>query len=223
MGKMIELTASDGFKLGAYVAEPGGKARGAVVVMQEIFGVNSHIKSVADGFAADGYRSIAPAEFDRAQRNYDAGYTQPEIQAGIALMQKLTWEGTMLDIAASVAHVKSAGKVGIVGYCRGGTSTFLASAKVAGLSAAVSYYAGFVQNFIAEKPKCPLMFHFGELDQNPSPEVGKQMLAANPQAKGFFYSGANHGFNCDQRPSYHAESAKLARERTLAFFREHLG
>lgn len=223
MGKTIELTASDGFKLGAYLAEPAGKARGAVVVMQEIFGVNSHIRSVVDGFAADGYLSIAPAEFDRAQRNYESGYTQPEIQAGIALMQKLTWDGVMLDVTAAVERVKSAGKVGIVGYCRGGTVTFLASAKVAGLSAAVSYYAGFVQNFIAEKPKCPLLFHFGELDQNPSPEIGKQMLAAHPQAKGFFYAGANHGFNCDQRPSYHAESAKLARERTLAFFRENLG
>ena len=223
MGKMIELTASDGFKLGAYLAEPAGKARGAVVVMQEIFGVNSHIKSVCDGFAADGYLSIAPAEFDRAQRNYEAGYTQPEIQAGVAVMQKLTWDGVVLDMTAAVERVKSAGKVGIVGYCRGGTATFLASAKVPGLSAAVSYYAGFVQNFIAEKPMCPLMFHFGELDQNPSPEIGKQMLAANPTATGFFYPGGNHGFNCDQRPSYHAESSKLARERTIAFFREHLG
>ncbi len=223
MGKMIELTASDGFKLGAYLAEPAGKPRGAVVVMQEIFGVNSHIKSVADGYAADGYLAIAPAEFDRGERNYEAGYTQPEIQAGVAVMQKLSWDNTMLDVQAAVDYVKHAGKVGIVGYCRGGTVTFLASAKVTGLSAAVSYYAGFVQNFIAEKPKCALMFHFGELDQNPSPEIGKQMLAANPAATGHFYPGANHGFNCDQRPSYHAESAKLARERSLAFFRQHLG
>lgn len=223
MGSMIELTAADGHKFGVYKAEPAGKPRGAVVVVMEIFGVNSHIRAVADGYAADGYVAIAPAMFDRVQRNYECGYTQPEIEVSRGLMQKASLDDAIKDVTASIKEIASAGKVGIVGYCRGGTVTFLASAKVTGLSAAVSYYAGFVQNFIAEKPKCALMFHFGELDQNPSPEIGKQMLAANPAATGHFYPGANHGFNCDQRPSYHAESAKLARERSLAFFRQHLG
>ena len=223
MGSMIELQAADGHKLAAYKAEPSGKPRGAVVVIQEIFGVNSHIRSVADGYAADGYLVIAPAMFDRAQRGYDTGYSQPEIQAGIAIMQKLDWKQTMLDVDAAVKVAAKAGKVGIVGYCWGGTVSWRAAAATAGLACAVPYYGGSMPSFIGEKPRVPTMCHFGELDQSPTLEQSKAIAQAHPEITAHFYPGAGHGFNCDQRGSYNAEAAKLARSRTLEFFRKHLG
>jgi len=222
MGKMIELVASDHHKLAAYVAEPAGKPRGGVVVIQEIFGVNSHIRGVADGYAADGYYVVAPAMFDRAQRGYDTGYSQDEIQAGIKVMNGLDWEKTLLDTAAAIGRAKSAGKVGIVGYCWGGTVAWVAAARLPGLACAAPYYGGGMPNFIGEKPKCPVMCNFGEKDQSPTMEQAKQIAAAHPSITAHFYP-AGHGFNCDQRGSYDAPSAKLARERTLAFFRQHLG
>lgn len=222
MGRMIELVASDHHKLAAYVAEPGGKPRGGVVVIQEIFGVNSHIRGVADGYAADGYYVVAPAMFDRAQRGYDTGYSQDEIQAGIKVMNGLDWEKTLLDTAAAIGQAKSAGKVGIVGYCWGGTVAWVAAARLPGLACAAPYYGGGMPNFIGEKPKCPVMCNFGEKDQSPTMEQAKQIAAAHPSITAHFYP-AGHGFNCDQRGSYDAASAKLARERTLAFFRQHLG
>jgi carboxymethylenebutenolidase len=226
MGKMIELKAADGHKLAAYRAEPVGtnaaKPRGGIVVIQEIFGVNSHIKSVADGYASDGYLVIAPAMFDRAQKGYDTGYSQPEIQAGLAIMQKLDWKNTMLDVDAAVAEAKKAGKVGIVGYCWGGTVTWRAAAATKGLACAVPYYGGGMPNFINEKPKVPAMCHFGEKDQSPTPEQARAIAKAHPEVSAHFYD-AGHGFNCDQRGSYDAHSSKVARERTLDFFRKHLG
>ena len=223
MGSMIELKAADGHKLGAYRAEPAGKPRGAVVVIQEIFGVNSHIKSVADGYAADGYLAIAPAMFDRLQRGYDTGYSQPEIQAGIEVMQKLDWKNTLLDVDAAVKEAAKAGKVGIVGYCWGGTVSWVAAARASGLACSAPYYGGGMPGFMNEKPKVPTMCHFGELDQSPTLEQSKAIAKAHPEITAHFYPGAGHGFNCDQRGSYHAASAKLARQRTLEFFRKHLG
>jgi carboxymethylenebutenolidase len=223
MGKMIELKAADGHKLAAYVAEPGGKPRGAIVVIQEIFGVNSHIRSVADGYAKDGYLAVAPALFDRAQRGYDTGYTPPDLEAGRAVMQKLDWKNTLLDVDAAVAEAKKAGKVGIVGYCWGGTVAWLAAARSPGLAAAVPYYGGSMPSFKDEKPKIPVMCNFGEKDQSPSPEQAKEILAKHPEVQGHFYADAGHGFNCDQRGSYNAEASKLARQRTLEFFRKHIG
>jgi len=222
MGKMIELTASDGHKFAAYRADPAGKARGAIVVIQEIFGVNSHIKSVTDGYAADGYLALAPAMFDRAQRNYDTGYSQPEIQAGVAVMQKLNWDQTLLDVGAAINAVKSAGKIGIVGYCWGGTVAWVAAARLPGLACSAPYYGGAIPNFISEQPKCPVMFHFGEQDHSITLEQAKKVAAAHPEATAHFYP-AGHGFNCDQRGSYDAPSAKLARSRTLEFFRKYVG
>ncbi len=222
MGKMIELTATDSHKLAAYRAEPAGKARGAVVVIQEIFGVNSHIKSVADGYAADGYLAIAPAMYDRVQRNYETGYTQPEIQAGLAVMQKLDWKQTMLDVDAAVKEAQGAGKVGIVGYCWGGTVAWLAAARTAGLACSVPYYGGGIPTFADEGPKIPMMCNFGEQDQSPTPEQAKAAVAKHASIVAHFYA-AGHGFNCDQRGSYNAEASKLARTRTLEFFRKHIG
>jgi carboxymethylenebutenolidase len=223
MGSMIELQAADGHKLAAYRADPQGRPRGAVVVIQEIFGVNSHIKGIADGYAKDGWLAIAPAMFDRAQRGYDTGYSQPEIQAGIAVMQKLDWKQTLLDVEAAVAEAKKAGKVGIVGYCWGGTVSWVAAARTAGLACSAPYYGGGMPGFIVEKPKIPTLCHFGELDQSPTLEQSKAIAKAHPEITAHFYPGAGHGFNCDQRGSYHAESAKLARQRTVEFFRKHIG
>lgn len=223
MGKMIELTASDGHRLAAYRADPQGTPRGAIVVIQEIFGVNDHIRSVADGFAADGYVALAPAMYDRVQRGYETGYAQDDIQAGLRIMQGLDWKNTMNDVAAAVAHAGTCGKVGIVGYCWGGTVTWVAAARTPGLACAVPYYGGGMANFIGEKPRVPVLCHFGELDKNPSPEQAKQLLSAHPEVQAHFYNGAGHGFNCNPRPSYHADASAMARERTLAFFRQHVG
>lgn len=222
MGTMIELTAADGHKLGAWRAEPSGKPRGAVVVVMEIFGVNSHIKSVADGYAADGYLAIAPAMFDRVQRDYDTGYTPPEIEAGIAIMQKVDMDKALQDVAAAVAEAKSAGKVGMVGYCWGGTVTWVAASRTDGLSCAAPHYPGGIANFAELEPRVPVMAHFGLQDQSPTPDAAKAVLARHPSVNGYFYP-AGHGFNCDQRGSYNADSAALARSRTLEFFRTNLG
>jgi carboxymethylenebutenolidase len=222
MAGFIELTAADGHTFKAYVAEPAGKARGAVIVAPEIFGINGHIRSVADGYAADGYLAIAPALFDRAQRGYETGYEADEIQAGIAVMQKVSIDDAMKDVAACVAHAQSAGRVGIVGYCWGGTIAWVAAARVAGLSCSVPYYGGGMPGFIGEQPKCPVMMQFGEQDTMPSLEQARAIAAAHPTQTAHFYA-AGHGFNCDQRGSYDAAAAKLARERALAFFGQHLG
>ena len=223
MAKMIELTASDGHKFAAYRADPQSKPRGGIVVIPEIFGVNSHIKSVADGYAKDGYLAIAPAMFDRAQRGYDTGYSQPEIQAGIVIMQKLDWQQVMLDVDAAMAEAKKAGKVGIVGYCWGGTVAWRAAAATKGLACAAPYYGGGMPGFIGEKPKIPVMCHFGEEDQSPTLEQSKAIAKAHPEITAHFYAGAGHGFNCDQRGSYNAAASKQARERTVEFFRKHVG
>jgi carboxymethylenebutenolidase len=222
MGNFIELQSADGHKLAAYRCDPASKPRGGLVVVQEIFGVNSHIRAVADGYAADGYLVVAPALFDRATRNYETGYTPPDIQAGVAIMQGLKWENTLADIGAAIESAKAAGKVGIVGYCYGGAAAWMAASRLSGLACAVPYYGGAIPNQVGEQPKCPIMFHWGETDQSIPLEASKKVAAAHPQAISHFYT-AGHGFNCDQRGSYHAESAKLARERTVEFLRKHLG
>jgi carboxymethylenebutenolidase len=222
MGKMIDLKAADGHAFKAYLAEPVGTPRGAVVVVPEIFGVNSHIRSVADGYAADGYLAVAPALFDRAQRGFESGYTQPEIQAGIALMQKVSWEEAITDVRAAIDAVKHAGKVGIVGYCWGGAVAWVAAARLPGLAAAVPYYGGAIPTLKDEQPKCPMLLHFGESDASIPLDKARAVAAAHPEVTTHFYP-AGHGFNCDQRGSYDAAAAKLARQRTLDFFRKHVG
>jgi len=222
VGKMIELKAGDGHTFSAYRAEPGGKPRGGLVVVQEIFGVNSHIRSVADGYAADGYLAIAPAFFDRVERGLDIGYTPADIERGRAFIPKMQWDKAMLDAAAGLENVKSAGKVGILGYCWGGTTSWYGASHLAGLACAVCYYGGGIPGLQSEQPKIPVMFHWGETDHSIPIEAAKKVAAAHPQAQSFIYK-AGHGFNCDQRGSYDAESAKLARTRTLEFLRKHIG
>jgi len=222
MGTMVELTASDGHQFGAYRAEPAGKPRGAVIVVMEIFGVNSHIRSVADGYAADGYLAIAPAMFDRIERNYECGYTQPEIEHSRTFIPKADLGNAIKDIAACVAAVKDAGKVGIVGYCWGGTVAWKAAAEVPGIACSAPHYGGGIPNHADLKANCPVIFHWGEKDMSIPMEAVEKVKAAQPQWKHYVYP-AGHGFNCDQRGSFDAGSAGLARERTLAFLREHVG
>jgi len=222
VGKMIELTAADGHKLAAWRAEPQGKPRGALIVVQEIFGVNSHIRSVADGYAADGYLAIAPAFFDRVERGLDIGYSPADIERGRTFIPKMQWDTVIKDAAAALNNVKSAGKTGVVGYCWGGTVSWMAASRLPGLAAAVTYYGGGITANSGEKPKCPVMSHWGETDHAIPLDGVKKFLGEHPEVTSFVYP-AGHGFNCDQRGSYHAESAKLARTRSLEFLHKHIG
>jgi len=222
MGQAIELTAADGFKLAAYRADPAGKARGALVVAQEIFGVNSHIKSVCDGFAAAGYVAIAPALFDRYERGVDIGYTPADIAKGRELKGKTTIDAALRDVAAARDAVSSSGKVGVVGYCWGGYVAWMTASRLPGFACAIPYYGGGILEASREQPKCPLIAHFGERDANIPVAGVRDLAAAHPEAQIYIYA-ADHGFNCDQRGSYDAAAAKLARERTLAFLQRHVG
>jgi carboxymethylenebutenolidase len=222
MGKSIDLTAADGFRLSAYRADPVGSRRGALVVAQEIFGVNNHIRSVCDGYAADGYVAIAPALFDRYERGVDVGYTPPDVARGRELKGRAKTDAALLDLAAAQAAVAGAGKVGVIGYCWGGYLAWIAAARTTGLACAVAYYGGGMTDAIAETPKCPVMTHFGERDSMIPLTGVKALAAAHPTVQVFLYP-ADHGFNCDQRGSFDAVAAKLARERTLAFLRQNIG
>ena len=224
MGTMITLKASDGFTLGAYEAKPKGKPRAGLVVIQEIFGVNDHIKRVADGFADDGYHVLSPAIFDRGERGVDIGYDKADIDKGIALRAKIPLEATLLDIAASIAALKDAGKVAIVGYCYGGSLAWLGATRLPGLSAAIGYYGGLIADHVGEKPRCPIMLHFGELDDGiPMADVDKIRTASDPAKVQIFTYPAGHAFNRDGTPVYNAHCATLARMRTVKFLQEQMG
>jgi carboxymethylenebutenolidase len=227
MGKFIDLKAADGVVFPAYVAEPTGKAKGAVVVVQEIFGVNSHIQSVADGYAAAGYLAVAPATFHRVQAGVNLGYTEADMNAGFGLktaVDALPEPGVMQDIEAAIQHASQAGKVGIVGYCWGGLLTWRAACTLKGISAAVPYYGGGMTagDEPARQPACPVMAHFGDQDHWIPLDTIEAFKTVQPKVEVFVYA-ANHGFNCDQRGSYNEAAAKLAKQRTLDFFAKHLG
>jgi carboxymethylenebutenolidase len=224
MGENLTLQAEDGHRFSAYRATPGGKPRGALVVVQEIFGVNHHIRNVTDGFAADGYVSLAPALFDRVEPGFETGYAQADIERGRAVRQKLGWDPMLMDVRAAVKELQKTGlKVGIVGYCMGGTVAWLAATRIDGLAAAVGYYGGGIGDTAAEQPKCPAMLHFGETDASIPPDHWAKVRAAHPKLPVHVYQGAGHGFSCDERASFHKASHEQARERTIAFFREHIG
>ena len=222
MGQMITLSAHDGHRLGAYEAQPTGRARGAIVVVQEIFGVNGHIRRVADGYAASGYRVVAPALFDRVRPGIELGYTDADIAEGRSIREKITFDHALADVAAARDALRETGKVGVVGYCWGGTVTWLAAARLEGFAAASSYYGGGIGKFAGESPRCPVQCHFGDRDHAISLDEVDAVRKANPGVQVFVYP-SGHGFNCDERASYDATSAALARERTLEFFRAHLG
>ena len=222
MGKWIDLKAADGFTLTAYRADPAGTTRGALVVAQEIFGVNSHIRSVCDGYAAGGYVAIAPALFDRYERGVDIGYTPDDIARGRELKAKGKIDAALSDIAAARDAVAAAGKVGVIGYCWGGYVAWMTASRLSGFACSVPYYGGGMLEAVGEQPRCPVMAHFGERDAGIPVDGVKKFAAAHPESQVFIYA-ADHGFNCDQRGSYDATAAKLARERTLAFLRQHVG
>ena len=222
MGQKLTLTTSDNHKLGAYRADPADQPKGAIVVIQEIFGVNHHIRAMCDRFAGIGYAAIAPAVFDRFVRDFECGYTPDEIANARSYLGNLNFDNMMKDIAAALDNVKGAGPAGIVGYCMGGTASFLASCRVPGFKAAVSYYGGMIGKFADEKPKCPLMMHFGEKDEGIPMATVEDIKKKQPQAETFTYPDAPHGFACDERGSFRAEARDIAWKRTTDFFAKHL-
>ncbi|MFO1111601.1 MAG: dienelactone hydrolase family protein [Bradyrhizobium sp.] len=222
MGKDITLTASDGFKLGGYRAEPAGASKGAIVVIQEIFGVNHHIRSVCDRVAAEGYVAIAPSIFDRTQPNFQCGYTPDEIANARKFIANPDWPAMLRDTQAAIDAVKDVGPIGIVGFCLGGSIAYAAATKLSGLSAAVGYYGGAIVRFADDKPKVPTQLHFGEKDAGiPLTDV-ETIKSKRPEVEVFVYPGAQHGFHCDERASYDKVSADIAWPRSLAFFAEHM-
>ena len=223
MGTHITLTASDGFKLGGYRAEPQGKAKGGIVVIQEIFGVNHHIRAMCDRFAALGYAAVAPAVFDRIEPDFECGYSPDEIAHARTLIPKIDWGKMLLDVAAAIDNVKSAGKVGIVGFCMGGTVAFLSAGKLDGLSAAVGYYGGQIAKNVDVKPKVPTLLHFGDQDQSIPMSDVDLIKQKRSDCEIYVYQGAGHGFACDERGSYNEAAHKVAWERTLAWFAKNVG
>lgn len=222
MGSEVRLASAGEFEVGAYVAEPDGDCRGAVVVIQEIFGVNAHIREVVDGYAAAGYWSIAPKIFDRIERDVELGYAESDMGRGIELaFQKLDHELALADVQAAINAAGAHGTVGVVGYCFGGLLTWLAACELNGVAAASSYYGGGVAGQLERQPQCPIIMHFGELDAHiPLSDVDK-VKAAHPTVPVHVYA-ADHGFNCDHRATYDEAAAVQARERTLAHFAENL-
>jgi carboxymethylenebutenolidase len=224
MGGWIELKAADGFTLGAYEAKPEGKPRGGIVLIQEIFGVNAHIRSVADDYAAEGYRVVAPAIFDRAERGADLAYDKPSMDKGIAIRAAIPVDKTLLDVAAAVKALKSAGNVAIVGYCYGGSLAWFGATRIPGLAAAIGYYGGMIAKHLDEKPACPVMLHFGEKDQGiPLTDVEKIRAAVDPARIEVFTYPAGHAFNRMGEPSYEPHSAMLAKMRTVKLLHAAVG
>jgi carboxymethylenebutenolidase len=225
MGKTITLEAADGHRFSAYEKTPSsGIVRAGLVVVQEIFGVNAHIRRVADGYAEAGYRVIAPAIFDREERDVDLGYAPHERDRGLDLMRTIGMDKMVADIAAAVEALQSSGRVGIVGYCLGGTLAWLSAARVDGLACAVGYYGGAIAANLEAKPRVPVMLHFGEDDPSIPPEaVAKIKAAADPALVQIFtYKDAGHAFNRDGTEVFRGEAARVARDRTLAFLSESL-
>jgi carboxymethylenebutenolidase len=221
LGKFSTIMARDGHEFQAWLVAPPGRPRGAVVLLQEIFGVNGHIRAVAGDFAAQGYTVIAPCLFDRIRRGIELGYSQPEVQEGAGYRAQLKPETTMKDIAAAAAVVRHSGRTATVGYCWGGTLSYLAACQLP-VSCAVVYY-GKVVSHLEQKPRCPVMYHYGAQDQSiPPSDVEVTRAATQPPSVLHLYEDAGHGFNCDQRQSYNPQAAALARTRTLEFLGRYL-
>ena len=222
MGKDIKLTASDNFQLGGYRADPATAPKAAVVVIQEIFGVNHHIRAVCDRIAGNGYVAIAPAIFDRIERDFQCGYSPEEIAVARKFVANPDWTAMLRDTQAAIDAVKDVGPVGIVGFCLGGSVVYAAATKLSGLSAAIGYYGGAIVRFADDKPTMPTQLHFGEKDAGiPLTDV-ETIRAKRPDVEIHVYPGAQHGFNCEERASYDKASADIARQRSIEFFARHL-
>jgi carboxymethylenebutenolidase len=222
MAEMVQLHAKDGHTLDAYAAQPGKTAIGGLVIVQEIFGVNAHIRAVVERYAEDGFVTIAPALFDRIERDVELGYGDAERQHAIALLSKFDMDKAVDDIAAAVEYLRGFGKmgVGVVGYCLGGTLAWLSAARLK-IDAAVGYYGGRISQYVSERPLAPVILHFGELDQHiPQSEI--DTIAKEHREVTIYRYPAGHGFSRDGSSGYDAPSADRARERTFAFLSEHL-
>jgi carboxymethylenebutenolidase len=222
MGHDITLTASDSFQLGGYRADPSGAPKGAVVVIQEIFGVNHHIRAVCDRFASQGYVAIAPAIFDRIEPNFQSGYSSDEIAVARKFVANPDWPAMLRDTQAAIDSVKDVGAVGIIGFCLGGSVAYAAATKLSGLSAAIGYYGGVAVRFADDKPAVPTELHFGEKDAGIPLSDVEIIRAKQPDVTIYVYPGAQHGFGCDERASYDKPSSDLAWQRSLDFFAKHL-
>lgn len=220
MGKHFSLTATDKHQLGAYRADPKGACKGGMVVVQEIFGVNNHIRNVCDRLAEAGYAAVAPALFDRKVRNFETGYT-PEDIAKARQYTDIDWDAMLRDVEAAMDDLKAAGPIGVIGFCMGGSVSFLSASRLSGLKAAVCFYGGQIAGFADEKPKCPVQMHFGEKDDHIPMTAVEAIRAKQPQAEIHVYP-AGHGFYCDERGSFHEPSAKLAWQRSLDFLAKHM-
>jgi carboxymethylenebutenolidase len=222
VGHPIKLTASDGFQLGGYRADPATAPKAALVVIQEIFGVNHHIRNICDRFASAGYVAVAPAIFDRIERDFQSGYSPDEVAVARKFVANPDWTAMLRDVQAAIDSVKSVGPVGIVGFCLGGSVAYAAATKLTGLSAAIGYYGGAIIRFADDNPGVPMMLHFGEKDAGIPVSDVETIRAKQPDLEVHVYPGAQHGFSCDERASYDKASADIAWQRTLAFFAKHL-
>jgi carboxymethylenebutenolidase len=220
MGEFTRIMARDGHEFDVWLAPPVGTPRGALVVVQEIFGVNSHIRAVTDGFAREGYLAIAPSLFDRVRRNVELGYDADAVQQGRGYMLQIPQAKLLLDLQSTINVVRHGGRVGIVGYCWGGTVAHLAACELP-VACAVAYYGTRIVENLARRPRAPVMYHFGSRDQSIPPAAMERIRASDPDGVLHVYD-ADHGFNCDQRAAFDAAAAQLARERTLAFLAAHL-
>jgi carboxymethylenebutenolidase len=216
---MTRLTASDRHELDAYEVQPDG-ASASIVIVQEIFGVNAHIRSVVDRYASFGYRAIAPALFDRGERGVELGYDDAGRARGIELVMPIAFDAAMLDVTAAVEHVAETGPVAVIGYCFGGSVAWIAACDLP-IAAAVGYYGGQIHGMIDREPKVPTMLHFGELDHGIPLDQVTAIAAAHPEVPVHVYEGADHGFNCDARATHDARSAAIALGRTLEFLADH--
>ncbi len=222
MGHDIKLTAADDFQLGGYRADPATAPRAAVVVIQEIFGVNHHIRAVCDRLASEGYVAIAPAIFDRLERNFQSGYSPDEVTVARKFVANPDWAAMLRDTQAAIEAVKNVGPVGIIGFCLGGSIAYAAATKLSGLSAAIGYYGGAIVRFADDKPKAPAQLHFGEKDAGIPPSDVETIRAKRPDVEIYIYPSAQHGFHCDERASYDKASADIAWPRSLGFLAKHL-
>jgi carboxymethylenebutenolidase len=222
VGQDIKLTASDHFQLGGYRADPATAPKGAVVVIQEIFGVNHHIRNVCDRLAGEGYVAIAPAIFDRVEPNFTSGYSPEEIAVARKFVANPDWAAMLRDTQAAIDAVKDVGPVGIIGFCLGGSVAYAAATKLSGLSAAIGYYGGAIVRFADDKPTVPTQLHFGEKDSGIPLSDVDIIRAKRPDVEIHVYPGAQHGFSCDERPSYDKASTDIAWPRSLAFFAKHM-
>lgn len=222
MSQSETLMARDGHTFGTYIAKPAGKARGGVVVVQEIFGLTPHVRAVADGYAQLGYLAVAPALFDRVARGIVLGYSPPEVEQGLGYRKQIPSAKAVLDIAAAAAICRHAGKVAVIGFCWGGRLAWAAACEVP-LGAAVCYYGGGIVDELPKTPKCPTLLHFGERDKSIPLSDVERIRAAYPAGLYHLYP-AGHAFSNDERPqNYDAEASRLAGERTAAFLAQHIG